>query len=63
MMKIDEKTCHLKNDKAECVLLYHCLNDENSIQIMSPGENKLIRLHVLNCSALYLCLLEGKKLD
>ena len=31
MMKIDEKTCHLKNDKAECVLLYHCLNDENSI--------------------------------
>ena len=47
MMKNDEKTCHLKHDKVEHVLLYHFLNDENHAQIVSPGKKKLIRPHVL----------------
>ena len=46
MMKNEEKS-HLKNDKVEHVLLYHFLNDENHIQIVSPGKKKFIRPHVL----------------
>ena len=38
-----KKKCHLKNDKAEHVLLYHFLNDKNH----SLGKKKLIRPHVL----------------
>ena len=42
-----EKKCHLKNDKTEHVLLYNFLNDENLIQILSPGKKKPIRPYVL----------------
>ena len=47
IMKNDKNKCHLKNDKVEHVLLYLFSNDENSIQIISPGKKELIRLHVL----------------
>ena len=43
MMKNHKKKCHLKNDKAEHVLLYHFLNDKNH----SLGKEKLICPHVL----------------
>ena len=38
--KYDEKRQKklIKNDKLEHVLLYHFLNDENSIRIMSPRK-------------------------
>ena len=42
MIKNDKKMA-FKND----ALLYHFLNDKNSVQIISPGQKKLIRLHVL----------------
>ena len=42
-----KRKCHLKNDKVEHVPLYHFLNDENSIEIMSPRKKKLIGPHVL----------------
>ena len=44
-MKNDKKS-HSENDKVGHVLLYHFLNDENHTQIVSPGKEKLIRLHV-----------------
>ena len=40
------KKMSLKNDKVEHGLIYHFLNDENSIQVISPGKKKLIRQHV-----------------
>ena len=65
-----KKKCHLKNDKVEHVLLYHFLNDENHTQIVSPGKKKLIRPRMLRHNEweqlllyLYLCILEGKKLN
>ena len=67
MTKNEEKKCDLKNDKVEHVLFYHFLNDENHTQTVSPGKKKLIWPHGENgssfCSALYLCILEGKKLE
>ena len=47
VMKNDPKKSYLKNHKAEHVLLYHFLNDENHTQIVSVGKKKLIRPHVL----------------
>ena len=40
------KKCYLKNDKVEYILLYHCLNDENHTQIVSPVKKNLIRPHI-----------------
>ena len=40
------KKCYLKNDKVVYILLYHCLNDENHTQIVSPGKKKLIRPYI-----------------
>ena len=37
-----KKKCHLKSDKAEHVLFYQFLNDENHTQVVSPGKKKLI---------------------
>ena len=40
------KKCYLKNDKVVYILLYHCLNDENHTQIVSPVKKNLIRPHI-----------------
>ena len=52
MMK-NGKKYHLKNDKAEHVLLYHFLNDENHAQVVSPRKNEWKQLLLY----LYMCIL------
>ena len=52
MMK-NGKKYHLKNDKAEHVLLYHFLSDENHAQVVSPRKNEWKQLLLY----LYMCIL------